>query len=258
MLTEELVTEAARDAAWPGPARFVARTGSTNSDLFRLGAEGAPAWTMLAAGYQEAGRGRLGRAWIAPPGTSLLVSVLIRPAVDPASVPLLSLAAAVAMAEACQDRGVDARCKWPNDLVCGERKLGGILPEASIGAAGIEFVVVGAGVNVRQGAEDFPPELRPLATSIRLEGGEADPARLLRAYLAGLGRWIDGAGRPDPGFLERYREICSTIGRRVRARTTGGDAVEGPAVGMADSGELLVETSAGLRAVAFGEVEHLR
>ena len=258
MLTDELVTEAARDAGWPGPARFVASTGSTNSDLFRLGAEGAPGWTLLVAGYQEAGRGRLGRTWVAPAGTSLLASVLIRPAVDPASVPLLSLAAAVAMAEACRDCGVDVACKWPNDLVRGGRKLGGILPEASVGAAGVEFVVVGVGVNVRQGTEDFPPEIRPTATSIRKEGGDADPARLLRAYLAALRRWVDDAGRPGPGFLDRYREMCVTIGQRVRARTTAGDLVEGVTIGVGDSGELLVETSAGLRPVAFGEVEHLR
>src|SRR5690349_12342781 len=120
LLTEHSVAGAARAAGLPGEAMFVASTGPTNADLVKLAERDAPAWTMIVAGHQEAGRGRLGRGWDAPPGSSLLVSVLLRPAVDPADAPLLTLATALAAADACHRAcGVAPDCKWPNDLLVG-------------------------------------------------------------------------------------------------------------------------------------------
>lgn len=252
-LTEHTVAEAVRGAGLEAPAVFVEETGSTNSDLMRMAAEGAPAWTVVVAGRQTGGRGRLGRTWVAPQGSSLLMSVLLRPDVDASDAPALSLAAAVAMAEACQSAcGVEVRCKWPNDLVVGSRKLGGILPEASFADGRLDHVVMGLGVNLLQRAEDFPDELRDRATSVRIEGGRPDGPALLRAYLRGL---RDACGRP--GVLDRYRAHSATIGRQVAATTRSGRRVQGLAVDVDPSGALVIQSGSGPWPVAFGEVEHL-
>jgi BirA family biotin operon repressor/biotin-[acetyl-CoA-carboxylase] ligase len=259
MLTEHTVAAAASAVGLPAPAHFVEVTGSTNTDLWRMAEDGAPEWTMLAAGRQEAGRGRLGRAWVSVPGSSLHVSILLRPEIEPAEAPLLSLAAAVAMAGACRlAGGVDVECKWPNDLIAGGRKLGGVLPEASVQGAGLAFVVIGTGVNLSQRAEDFPQELREGATSVAREGGVANLGGILEGYLRAFrGLYGDGGRGIGSRVLEPYRAACSTIGRRVRAITTGGAIVDGIARRIGRSGELIVETPSGPERVQFGEIRHL-
>src|SRR6266542_5631761 len=123
MLSEHTVAEAAAAAGIDAPAHYFDVTGSTNSELVRMAEEGSPEWTILVAGQQEAGRGRLGRTWLSDPGSSLLLSVLSRPALLPRDAAIVTLGAwvcrALSVDEAC---GVPARCKWPNDLVAGERK----------------------------------------------------------------------------------------------------------------------------------------
>ncbi|TMK84755.1 MAG: biotin--[acetyl-CoA-carboxylase] ligase, partial [Actinobacteria bacterium] len=156
LLNEAAVARAARSAGIQAPARFVEVTASTNDDLLRLAEEGAPAWTVEVAAHQQEGRGRLGRTWVSTPGSSLLVSVLLRPDLPPADAALLTLAAGACMAVSCSVAcGVDVRCEWPNDLMAGERKIGGILAEAKVEAARLAHVVVGVGMNVAQTAEDF-------------------------------------------------------------------------------------------------------
>ncbi|HXF58103.1 MAG TPA: biotin--[acetyl-CoA-carboxylase] ligase [Actinomycetota bacterium] len=259
MLTEHSVEEAARGAGVSAPVHFLPVTGSTNADLLRLAAQGAPEWTVVVAGHQEAGRGRLGRSWFSTEGASLLVSVLLRPSLAPEDAPLLTLLGGLAAAEACRAAcGVDARCKWPNDLVVRERKLGGVLVEAGVRGGSVQHVVVGLGVNVAQRPDDFPRDLRPLATSVAMEGGRADPVSLLRAFLAELGaRYRADGANLRAEVLPAYRAVCATVDREVRALTTSGGTVEGRAVGVGDQGELLVATAAGVAAVRFGEVAHV-
>jgi BirA family transcriptional regulator, biotin operon repressor / biotin---[acetyl-CoA-carboxylase] ligase len=260
MLTEHTVAAAAAAAGIGAPARFVEVTGSTNSDLWALAEGGAPEWTLLVARRQQSGRGRLGRTWVSAPGTSLHASVLLRPTLDGDAAPLLTLAAGVAAAWACREAGgVNVGCKWPNDLIAGGRKLGGILTEASVERAAVGFVVIGTGLNVSQAAEDFPKELRDTATSIAREGGRADAAAILERYLVTL-RELYGEGGRELGVrvLGPYRQACVTIGRRVRAISTSGGEVEGLAAAVGDGGELWVETAGGdRRAVGFGEIQHL-
>lgn len=232
-------------------------TGSTNADLAAAAAQGAPGWTVLVAGHQEAGRGRLGRTWESKPGQSLLVSVLLRPSIAPDDAPLLSLGAGVAVAEACRATGATAvDCKWPNDAVAGERKLAGILPEASVAGGRLEHVVIGIGLNVSQDESDFPESIRGTATSVGLEGGRVDAADALTHVLAGLRRWLEPEEDLRDRVLPRYRELCSTVGRRVRADVSGG-SIEGEATGVGDHGELVVETAEGKVEIGFGEVVHL-
>lgn len=260
MLTEHTVAQAAEAASLSGPVHFRPVTGSTNDDLLSLALGGAPEWTVVVAARQEAGRGRLGRSWASLPGTTLAVSVLLRPRVSPAEAPALSLMAAACMAEAClRACRVEAMCKWPNDLVAGHRKLGGVLPEARIEGDRVAFVVIGVGVNVSQRPEDFPPELRPTATSVASEGGLPDAPALLAAYLLKLADvYAPRSDRFLTAALDEYRTRCITLGRSVAATTTDGSALEGEAVAVGPAGELVIRTGAGERTVAFGEVKHLR
>jgi BirA family biotin operon repressor/biotin-[acetyl-CoA-carboxylase] ligase len=184
-----------------------------------------------------------------------LVSVLLRPELPPDRAPLLSLAAAVAASQACRRAvALEVRCKWPNDLLTGEKKLGGILPEASVRNGELEFVVMGLGLNVSQRAQDFPEELREAAASVALEGGREDPAALLEAFLTDLRDEVRGLGDRT---VFRYRDVCATLGRRVRATLSGGATLEGQALDIGENGELFVDTSSGVERVGFGEIVHL-
>jgi BirA family biotin operon repressor/biotin-[acetyl-CoA-carboxylase] ligase len=259
MLTEHTVAAAAAAAGLLAPVHFVEVTGSTNTDLWTMAKGGAPEWTLVVAGRQEAGRGRLGRTWVSAPGASLHVSLLLRPRLGPLDAPLLSLAAAVAMAIACRHAGrIDVGCKWPNDLIAGNRKLGGVLTEASVRGTRLEFVIIGAGANVSQRAEDFPEGLRDTATSVAREGGANDASGILEGYLKKLhDLYGDGGQAIGSRVLEPYRRSCRTIGRRVRAITLGGHEVDGVARGIGDRGELIVQTETGSERVGFGEIRHL-
>ena len=261
MLSEALVAAAARAAGIEAPVRFVEVTGSTNADLLALAATGAPAWSVVVAGHQEAGRGRLGRTWVEPAGSSLLVSVLVRPDLAPERSAMLTLAAGLAAVTAVSSAaGLEGvTCAWPNDVVIGKRKLAGILTEGAVEGARLAHAVVGMGLNLTQGRRDFPEELRETATSVALEGGRADDAALLRAFLAELRGAVEGL-RDDPAaIVRRYVARCSTIGREVRAVTVEGDLVTGRASGVGDTGDLLVRTSEGTtRRVGFGEVRGVR
>jgi len=253
------VARAARSAGIDARARYVEVTGSTNSDLLALAEEGAPAWTVVVAGHQQEGRGRLGRTWVSEPGASLLLSVLLRPELPPTDSALLTLWAGACMAMSCSVAcGVDVRCKWPNDLLASERKLGGVLTEAKVERGILAHVVVGVGVNLHQRPEDFPAELGRSATSVSIEGGRPDAPALLFEFLLRLKRFGDPT-RPDfrETVLDQYRRVCETIGRTVRATTTAGREVEGRATGVGESGQLIVETDTGRDEVTFGEIAHL-
>jgi BirA family biotin operon repressor/biotin-[acetyl-CoA-carboxylase] ligase len=171
------------------PYRYAELSASTQRLLDKDDAEG----TIAVAEEQSEGRGRLGRSWHAPARTSVLVSVLLRPEVDQARLPELSLVAGGAVAEAIADvTGIDPAIKFPNDVLIGGRKVAGILAEASDGR-----VILGIGVNANQTEAQLPPETQLPPTSLRVETGEAvDRALLLATILAHLERaydaWVEG------------------------------------------------------------------
>jgi BirA family transcriptional regulator, biotin operon repressor / biotin---[acetyl-CoA-carboxylase] ligase len=183
LLTPEHVVPALRGRLGR-PYRFVERTASTQ----RLLRDDDPEGAVAVADVQTEGRGRLGRRWLAPAGTSLLVSILLRPRVDPARLPELSLVAGRACAEAIAEvTGLRPEVKFPNDVLLGGRKVAGILADASEGR-----VVLGVGVNVAQEPGDLPAGARTPATSLAIEAGRAvDRAELLVALLAHLERSYD-------------------------------------------------------------------
>jgi BirA family biotin operon repressor/biotin-[acetyl-CoA-carboxylase] ligase len=243
-------------------------TGSTNADLLALAAGGAAEGIVLAAEEQQAGRGRLGRAWVSPPRAALTFSMLLRPqAIPPARRGWLSLLAGVAVASAVRAVApVDPRLKWPNDILAGPAKLGGILAEAAGDA-----VVVGVGLNVSAEPAELPPPgpgALP-ATSLRIllsPGADPGPTReaLLIEILAAAERWYQAWQQADGdpercGLRAEYTRLCGTIGRRVRVELPGGQLLSGLAVGVGPDGRLLVRESPGSElAVAAGDVVHLR
>jgi BirA family biotin operon repressor/biotin-[acetyl-CoA-carboxylase] ligase len=159
----------------------------------RLLEEADPEGAVAVAEEQTEGRGRLGRIWHAPRGTSVLVSVLLRPSLEPSRLPELSLIAGGAVAEAIAElTGLDPAIKFPNDVLLGGRKVAGILAESSDGR-----VVLGVGVNANQTTEELPADAHTAPTSLRIELGEpVDRAQLLAAVLLRLehayDRWVSG------------------------------------------------------------------
>ena len=256
MMSQDSLQRAVGAAGIEVPPFFFAETDSTNTMALELARQGVPEWTVVAAGHQRSGRGRMGRSWVSAPGRSLLFSLVLRPKLPPDRAPLLSLLAAVAAIEACEIP--ELLSKWPNDLVIGGRKVGGILAEGRIQGTALEHVVVGMGLNVAMGEQDFPEELRESATSLATAGGEHELGSLLTAILSGFREEYE---RQDDRFavrvVGRYLSRCDTVGRRVRATTTEGATVEGQAVGLDPRGGLQVRTAAGLEVVAFGEIAHL-
>jgi BirA family biotin operon repressor/biotin-[acetyl-CoA-carboxylase] ligase len=241
----------------PAPARtsergrwrveWFARLDSTNRHALDAARAGAPAGLVVVADEQTAGRGRLGRSWEAAPGSSLLVSVLLRGVGEPGRA---VMAGGVALAAAVDDvAGVEAGLKWPNDLVVGDRKLAGLLAEAEGDA-----LVVGAGCNVNWGS--FPAELAATATACNLEAGRAvDRDALLDAF---LDRFADALAR-GAAVVDDYRARLGTVGRTVRVAQVRGDDLVGTAEAVTDDGALVVRDDAGtVHTVVAADVHHLR
>jgi BirA family transcriptional regulator, biotin operon repressor / biotin---[acetyl-CoA-carboxylase] ligase len=257
--------------------RWVASTGSTNADVLALARDGAPEGVVVVADHQTAGRGRYQRAWVAPPGGSLLVSVLLRPPSRVAST--TTMATAVAMAEAVEEvTGVSPGLKWPNDLVMddegGERKLAGILAEAdwpasaTISAGWREppaheraVIVVGVGLNVCWPDDD--EAIRAVAdTAVALNWVTTEPidrVDLLVAFLRRLDRRYGQLVSEGPeAAMDEWRRRSATLGRRIRV-DLGADDVAGTAVDVTAEGHLVVEALGGQRRTfAVGDVIHLR
>jgi len=251
------------------PGRFadvrrVAETGSTNTDLLALARAGAPEGVVIVTDHQTAGRGRLGRVWEAPPGSSLLVSVLCRPALPLARTHLVTVTAGLAAADAIEEvAGFRPSLKWPNDLVvetpAGTRKLAGLLAESVVEGSTLRAVVVGMGMNVRW-PDPLPDELAATATAVNhVAGREVSVDDVLAAWLAALERRY-GVLHAEGGIAtiaEAHRAACSTLGRRVRVELADG-AVEGEAVDVDDDGHLVLDVEGTRQTVAVGDVIHLR
>jgi BirA family biotin operon repressor/biotin-[acetyl-CoA-carboxylase] ligase len=255
LLSEPILAQILGRLGLAAPVRFDEVTGSTNATCAELAANGAPEWSLVAAGHQTAGRGRLDRSWRDRPGESLLFSVLLRPRIAAELAGLLPLLAGAAMAEAVGSRaGLRAGCKWPNDVMIGPDKVGGILAEAAVEGDELRHVVLGIGMNL-----GVPPDVDRAAS---VPG--VDAAALLEEFLARLQRSYpqhdDGF---DDGFaaavLAAWRRASVTLGRRVRATDARGRDVTGVAVDVDERGGLIVERPDGARSiVAFGDVDHLR
>jgi len=226
------------------PLHLLAETTSTNDEGHAGAKRGAGHGATWVAERQTAGRGRRGRSWVSPPGEGLLFSVLLRVDCPPPRLPLIGLVAGLAVRDGVREVAPSAplTLKWPNDVLCGGRKLAGVLVEAMTVGARVEAVIVGVGLNVHTRA--FPSELASVATSVALAapGRELDRASLLAAVLASLDRDLHVVLARGLGLVrDRLEEADGLRGRRVR--NDGGG--EGVGLGIDDDGRLVVRQDDG-------------
>lgn len=239
-------------------------TGSSNADLAAVAAD-APDGAVLIAEEQTAGRGRLGRSWQAPRGSSVLISILLRPPVPVGRRGWLGALLGLALVAAIRRcTGLPAELKWPNDVLIADHKCAGILAEV-VGDA----VIVGTGVNVTLTADELPlaPGATPATSLLLAAGGRIDvsdraglAAALLDDYGTRYDRWRAAAGdMTAAGLLAEYRNRCATLHSAVRVDLPDGRLVTGLATDVADDGALMVRDGSGrLHRFAAADVRHLR
>lgn len=233
--------------------------GSTNDLAARLAADGAPAGTVVVAGEQTAGRGRAGRSWSSPAGLGLFLSMVCRPESAEAAAPI-PLVAGVEAARALETVVADVRVelKWPNDLHCAGRKLGGILCEGFWQSASQGFAILGIGINVAQDVDHFPPELRTLSTSLAMEAGQpmtlaAVADKLVPALFAAVA--ARAAWTADRAA--EYAARDSLAGREVELFDpwSGNPLARGRALGLGPQGAFRIRTAdGGVREFVAGTV----
>ncbi len=255
------IPQALVDSLVDGPSIVTAvdwhdRCASTNALAVEAAAAGASEGLLIVADEQTAGRGRHGRAWSAPGGTSLLLSLLVRPVVPVPSRSLLPLLTGLVLAETVSRHLPDAAValKWPNDLLVEGRKAAGILVEGAGGAA-----VVGVGVNVDWRGVNRPAEIADAISLAEAAGRDVDRWRLLAGFIGVFSRRYDQWSELPAAFLDDYRQRCSTLDRGVRVTRAKRSPLEGLATGIDANGALLVRIGYGQTvAVNAGDVEHLR
>jgi BirA family biotin operon repressor/biotin-[acetyl-CoA-carboxylase] ligase len=237
--------------ASPSTHPFIVHLGvvdSTQSHALHLAEAGVPDGTVVVADVQTAGRGRRGRGWAADAGTSLLCSIVVRPRLATAALPLVSLATAVAVAETLVAHEVAARIKWPNDVLARGRKIAGILLESRLGVDTV--VVVGIGVNLAQ--HTFPVDLAEHATSVWLETGQAPAVgAFLDALLARFAAWrqcLEGHGFAS--VRERWRALSATLGTTVSI-----DGIRGVARDLDTEGRLVVDDGTCVHRMVAGALD---
>lgn len=258
MMKEQILNHLSAECPWRDTLHWYDTIDSTNLQAKALARSGAPHGTVLVAGHQTGGRGRLGRSFSSPPGMGVYLSVILRPNCAPKDLMHLTCAAAVAMCKAVeQAAGFRPGIKWTNDLVFEKKKLGGILTELSVDSKTglIEYAIVGIGINCRQQTPDFPPELQAIATSIALiTGRDTSPCVLAAAMIDALTEMEHSLLSGKAHIMSQYRQDCITIGQEVvllqAAQTSCGTAVD-----LDENGGLIVCFSDGsVRTVTSGEV----
>ena len=240
---------------WAGKTvHFARETDSTNLWIKRLAKEGASEGTLALAEFQSAGRGRLGRSWEVPEGTSVMMSILLRPKFEPQYAPTLTLVMGMAVAKAVKNLGFDVSIKWPNDVVVSHKKICGILTEMGVRDGKIDYAVIGVGINVN--IKECPEEMADKATSLYLESGkEFDRSQIPGLVMEAFEEYYEkfAATCDLSGLKEEYESILANYNQPVRVLAK--EPYEGVARGITDGGELLVEKTDGtIVAVSAGEV----
>lgn len=234
---------------------------STNATAYQLALEGAEEGEVVVAEFQKKGKGRLGREWFSPPYLNLYLSVVLRPKLPPHQIPLITLMAAVAAAEAIHNfSGLLPSIKWPNDILIRERKVAGLLNETQSEMDRIHFVILGIGVNLNMDVQMLPEGIQKKATSLRREmGREVSRKAFLRTLLRELERWY-AIFLAEGGelVLNAWRDWAQIKGRRVTVSSSG-EILTGIAVDVDSDGALILETDNGVaRRVVAGDVEYNR
>ena len=255
LLNADVISHGLSDSLVGNSVVILRTVDSTNEEIKRLARKGAKEGIVAAAEKQTAGRGRFGREWSSENDGGLYFSFLLKPELPPADIASITLAAGYAVCLAIRDyTGLDARIKWPNDIIIGSRKLCGILTEMAAQSDRIDYVIPGIGINVNN--RSFPKEIASKATSIYMETGKlTDRSKLLSEVLKKLSevltRFFVSLSLDD---IEHFRSICATIGREVTVMRSS-QSITGTAYGITAEGELIIRTANGTElTVSSGEV----
>lgn len=230
-------------------------TDSTNTQAKSLGEGDAPNGTLVVAGKQESGRGRRGRSFESPAGTGIFMTLLLRPEIEPQNASMLTLVSALAVAKGIEHMvDLPVQIKWPNDIVINGKKVCGILTEMSAQMDYVNYIVIGIGINV--GNEEFPEEIKDVATSIYLESGKhVNRAMLIEKIWEEFEDYYELYEKTQDlsSLVKEYDSYLVNRGQKVRVLDSK-EPYEGKAMGIADRGELIVDTWEARRLVSAGEV----
>ena len=230
-------------------------TDSTNTQAKSLGEGDAPNGTLVVAGKQESGRGRRGRSFESPAGTGIFMTLLLRPEIEPQNASMLTLVSALAVAKGIEHMvDLPVQIKWPNDIVINGKKVCGILTEMSAQMDYVNYIVIGIGINV--GNEEFPEEIKDVATSIYLESGKhINRAMLIEKIWEVFEDYYELYEKTQDlsSLVKEYDSYLVNRGQKVRVLDSK-EPYEGKAMGITDRGELIVDTWEARRLVSAGEV----
>jgi len=242
----------------PAEIHYLPKLDSTNKQAGVLAAAGAPEGTMVVADTQLQGKGRKGRPWFSPEGTGVYLSLILRPAMPPSKAPVVTLMAGVAVAETllCLTE-LDAKIKWPNDILVNNRKIAGILTEISTDMDSVGYIIVGIGMNVNTTRESFQAEGHTEATSILMETGAPFPRiKVIKTFLNFFETYYTTL--QTEGFepiLKRWKGLAGMMGRKIRVAMVG-DVVTGTAVDIDREGVLILRDDKGeYHRIVSGDVE---
>lgn len=256
---KELILPHLRESClWQDPLLWFDSIDSTNTQAKEMAAKGAPHGTVLIADHQTGGRGRRGRSFHSPAGTGIYMSLILRPGCAPAELMHLTCAAAVALCDAVEGScGIRPGIKWTNDLVCGSRKLAGILTELGLSPKGcVDYAIIGIGINCCQEESDFPEDIRTVAGSLHtVTGKKIHRERVAAAIIDALYRMDEILLSNKDDILNRYRADCITLGKEISVVKADGSVRHGTALDIDSEGALIVRFSDGAtEAVNSGEV----
>ncbi len=249
--------ESSIDSKWAGKhILYFDETDSTNTEIKKAAERDAVQGTLAVADYQSMGKGRRGRSWTAPHGVGIWMSMLLRPKLPPTCASMLTLVAALAVADGISEVcNLEAKIKWPNDIVVNGKKVCGILTEMSTELDFINYIVTGIGINVAN--SDFPEDIRDVATSLYIETGmEIRRSQLIAAIMRAYEKYYEKftETRDMSLLLDLYNSRLANCDARVRVLSPGNE-YSGTALGINKMGELLVRTDDGkINEVLSGEV----
>lgn len=224
---------------------FYKSTASTNADAFRLAEDRAIEGTVVIADAQSGGKGRRGRVWASPAGVNLYCSIVLRPSIMPHEAPQLTFLSAVAVARAIElTTRLAPEIKWPNDLLICGKKVAGLLNEMSAETDGINFVILGIGINLNMTADQFPEDLRQPATSLLLESGtRVNRSIFTSTMLNELDRlYADFLAHGFGPIREEWQQRCNASGRQVIVSDTGTECAGGRFIGIDSDGAMLLRS----------------
>ena len=257
MMKEKITQKLRESCPWQDSLLWFDSIDSTNTRARELARQGVAHGTVLIADHQTGGRGRRGRSFHSPAGSGIYMSVILRPNCKPQEIMHLTCAAAVAMCDAVEAAaGFRPGIKWTNDLVCGKRKIAGILTELGFDAKGnVDFAVVGIGINCCQQETDFPEDIRSIAGSLAsVSDMVIDRAAVAAAMVDALFSMDSELLTRKTHILNRYRQDCITLGREV-SLVRGDEIRHGTALNIDEDGALIVRFSDGnTEAVSSGEI----